>query len=96
MTTRDAYVQKIKDQIDVWNADITVAETKAGQASAEMKTRYDQSLESLRAQRDAAHQKAEEIKESADDAWEGLQAGADDFLDRSKAAFAAVKAEFDA
>ena len=96
MTTRDAYVQKIKDQIDVWNADITVAEAKAGQASAEIKTRYDQSLETLRAQRDAANQKAEEIKVSADDAWEGLQASADDFLDRSKAAFAAAKAEFDA
>ena len=95
MSTRDAYVQKIKAQIDDWNADITKLEAKAGQASAEMRIKYEQSLDSLRTERDAAHQKVEQIRDASDDTWEGLQAGAEDFWGRTKAAFAAAKAEFE-
>ena len=94
MSTRDAYVQKIKAQIDDWNADITEFEAKVAKASAETRTKYEQGLDSLRAERDAARRKVEEIREESDDAWEGLQTNAEDFWGRTKAAFAAAKAEF--
>jgi len=94
MSTRDDYIKKIKDQIDDWNTDITEVEGKARQASAEIKTQYAQSLEALRAERDAAHQKIEEIIEASDDAWDEIRESAEDFWERSKAAYAAAKAEF--
>ena len=53
MSTRDAYVQKLKAQIDDWNSDITKLEAKVGQASADMRIKYEQSLDSLRAERDS-------------------------------------------
>jgi len=95
MSTRDAYVQKLKAQIDDWNADISKLEAKAGQAAADVRIKYEQSLDSLRAERDKADEKIEQIQESSDDAWEEFQAGAEDLWGRTKAAFAAAKAEFE-
>ena len=95
MSTRDAYVAKLKAQIDDWNADLTKFETKAGLAAADARIKYEQSLDSLRAERDAVHEKVEQIQESSEDAWEEVQAGAEDLWERTKAAFAAAKAEFE-
>jgi uncharacterized coiled-coil DUF342 family protein len=95
MSTRDAYVQKLKAQIDDWNADITKLEAKAGQATADVRIKYEQSLNSLRAERDRVSDKLEQIQESSEDAWEEFQAGAEDLWGRTKAAFAAAKAEFE-
>ncbi len=94
MSTRDAYVQKLKAQIDDWNADISKLEAKAGQAAADARIKYEQSLDSLRAERDQVSNKLEQIQESSEDAWEGFQDSAEDLWERSKAAFAAAKAEF--
>ncbi len=95
MSTRDAYVQKLKAQIDDWNADISKLEAKAGQATADARIKYEQSLNSLRAERDKADEKIEQIQESSEDAWVEFQAGAEDLWGRTKAAFAAAKAEFE-
>jgi uncharacterized coiled-coil DUF342 family protein len=95
MSTRDAYVQKLKAQLDDWNADITKLEAKAGLAAADAKIRYEQSLNSLRAERDQVSGKLEQIQESSEDAWEEFQGSAEDLWDRTKAAFAAAKAEFE-
>ncbi len=95
MSTRDAYVQKLKAQIDDWNADITKLEAKTGQASADLRIKYEQSLDSLRAERDQVSGKLEQIQESSEDAWEEFQGSAEDLWDRTKAAFAAAKAEFE-
>ncbi len=95
MSTRDGYVQKLKAQIDDWNADISKLEAKAGQAAADARIKYEQSLDSLRAERDQVSNKLEQIQESSEDAWEGFQDSAEDLWERSKAAFAAAKAEFE-
>ena len=95
MSTRDAYVQKLKAQIDDWKADIAKFEAKAGQAAADARVKYEQSLDSLRADRDKVGEKIEQIQQSSDDAWEEFQAGAEGLWERTKAAFAAAKAEFE-
>ena len=95
MSTRDAYVQKLKAQIDDWNADITKLEAKAGLAAADMRVKYEQSLDSLRAERDKVDHKIEQIQESSEDAWEEFKDNAEDLWERTKAAFAAAKAEFE-
>ncbi len=95
MSTRDAYVQKLKAQIDDWNADISKLEAKAGHAAADVRIKYEQSLDSLRAERDAVHEKVEQIQTSSEDAWEEFKESAEDLWERTKAAFAAAKAEFE-
>ena len=95
MSTRDAYVQKLKAQIDEWNADITKLEAKAGQASADLKIKYEQGVDALRAERDALDEKLKQIHAATDDAWEEARGGAEDLWERSKAAVAAAKAAFE-
>ena len=67
----------------------------SAQAAADARIKYEQSLDSLRAERDQVSDKLEQIQESSEDAWEGFQDSAEDLWDRSKAAFAAAKAEFE-
>jgi uncharacterized coiled-coil DUF342 family protein len=95
MSTRDAYVQKLKAQIDDWNADITKLEAKAGHAAADVRIKYEHSLDSLRAERDAVHAKVEQIQGSTEDAWEELKDHAEELWEKTKRAFAAAKAEFE-
>ena len=95
MSTRDAYVEKLKAQIDDWNADITKLETKAGLAAADVRIAFEQTIESLRAERDAVHAKVEQIEESTEEAWEELKDHAEELWDKTKRAFAAAKAEFE-
>ncbi len=95
MSTRDAYVQKLKAQIDDWNAYITKLEAKAGIAAADLRIKYEQSLDSLRGERDQVGDKLEQIQEASEDAWEDFEDSAEDLWERSKAAFAAAKAEFE-
>jgi hypothetical protein len=48
---RDAYVQKLKAQIDEWNAEIDKLAAKADWAEVETKTRYHRHMEELQAKR---------------------------------------------
>jgi regulator of protease activity HflC (stomatin/prohibitin superfamily) len=77
MITRDAYVKKLKDQLDRWNAEISKLEAKAKQPLAGMKDVYEKQMKELRAQRSAMQQKTAEIQKAGDQAWDHLRKGAD-------------------
>ena len=46
---RDAYVQKLKAQLDEWNADINKLEAKADQAEVRARIEYHKRIADLRA-----------------------------------------------
>jgi len=77
MITRDAYVKKLKEQLDRWNADISKLEAKAKQPLAGMKDAYERQLKDLHAQRNALQRQKGEIQKASESAWNHLQAGAD-------------------
>jgi predicted nucleic acid-binding Zn-ribbon protein len=77
MISRDAYVKKLKEQIDRWNADISKFEVKARQPLAGMKEAYEKQLKELREQRNALQQQMVEIQKAGEHAWDHLQGGAD-------------------
>ena len=53
MSTRDAYVEKMKANLDAWNASIDNLEAKARVAEADAQNTYNEQIEALRKQRDS-------------------------------------------
>ena len=77
MSKRDIYVEKLKAQLDIWNAQIDKFEAQAKQASASAKAGYEEQIKLLHQQRDLAKAKFAEIQVASDEAWEDLRQGAD-------------------
>ena len=75
MSTRDDYVQKMQAKLDEWNADIDKLAAKADAAQADAKLKYQEQVEKLKTQRDAARHKLDELGKSSEGAWEDLRTG---------------------
>lgn len=75
MSTRDAFVEKMKARIDEWNADIQKLEAKAKGAEADMKLKYEEQLAAMRQQRERARERLQEVQEASEDAWQRLREG---------------------
>lgn len=88
MTTRNEYVEHLKENLDKWNTDIARWEAKAKVARTDMQIEYEMQLEALRKHRDSAMEKMKEIQASSGEAWKDMVGGAD-------AAWAAMREAFD-
>lgn len=77
MSKRDQYVEKMKQQLDEVNGQITKLEAKVKAANAEARVKYEQQMGELRELSKAAQKKMEEIKGSGEDKWEALVAEGD-------------------
>jgi len=95
MTNRDAYVARLKTQLDAWNEDMARWETKAKDAQAEMKERYRRELDVLAAQRELARYNLRLLEGASQSAWTEMRKGADDAWERMRAAAAAAGAYFE-
>jgi hypothetical protein len=78
MTTRHEYIEKLKEKLDEWDADIDILEEKAQHARADLKFEYEDQLATLRRMRDDARLKLAELKDASEGAWEDLKQGADE------------------
>jgi predicted nucleic acid-binding Zn-ribbon protein len=81
---RDEYVQKLKAQIDQWNAQMA----KWEHASAELKNKYLQQLDEARVRRDEAVEEMKRLQQASADAWVQMMKGAE-------TAFAAMQGAFE-
>jgi predicted secreted Zn-dependent protease len=77
MSTREEYVQKMKTQLDQWNADVSKWEEKTKSAQAGMKAEYEKQLESLRSRRDEAMYQLHLVQVASSEAWMDMMKGAD-------------------
>ncbi|HXQ41098.1 MAG TPA: hypothetical protein VN821_07520 [Candidatus Udaeobacter sp.] len=77
MTARDAYMKKLKEQLDNWNSELSKLEAKARQPLAGMKDAYEKQLKELRERRGAMQQKMAEMQKAGDQAWDHVREGAD-------------------
>jgi predicted nucleic acid-binding Zn-ribbon protein len=91
MSEREQYVEKAKARIDQWNADIEKLQAKAGEAKADAKIEYEKQLRELRAQRDEAKEKLDEIAKASDSAWDDMKAGFESAWDKISSAFDTTK-----
>ena len=75
MSTRDDYVEKMKANLDTWNASIDTLEAKAKVAGADAQTMYNEQIETLKKQSEEAGARLKEMRAASDDAWEDLRSG---------------------
>lgn len=94
MSKRDIYVEKLKAQLDIWNAQVDKFEAHAKQASESAKGAYEGQIKQLHQKRDLAKAKFAEIQAASDGAWEDLKQGVDiawtafrESLDKAKSRF---------
>jgi hypothetical protein len=77
-------VQKLKQQIDQWNAQMAKWEA----ASSELKNKYLQQLDEARVRRDEAVEEMKRLQQASSDAWMQMMKGAE-------TAFAAMQGAFE-
>ena len=94
MSEKDAYVAKLKAQLDEWNADVKKWEAKARDAQADLRVEYEKQLEVFRRQRDQAMEQLQKVQSAADEAWLELVRGADEAWTKAREAFARASSHF--
>ena len=91
---RDAYVPKLKHQIDQWNSDIDGLQAKAGKMGADTKAELQKRVDELRAKRQELEEKIMPIQKAGGEAWEDLKGGTNQALKALGDAVTAAKSRF--
>ena len=93
-TQKQLYEQKIKAQLDQWNARIDELKAKAAQKDAEARLDYQNQIEELQAKRDAFEQKLQDLQKSSEDAWEEISQGVEKAWNELGKSFEAAFSKF--
>ena len=72
MTSRDAYVAKMKSQLDELNLTMTELEAKADKAREDASVKYKEQIVKLREESKIAVAKLHELKAAGEDSWETM------------------------
>ena len=94
MQNRDEYVEKLKTQLDLWNAEIGKWEIKAREAQAGARADFDKRLEAVRQQREQAMYQLRLMQSAAGDAWLDLVRGTDEAWAHMREAFDKASSHF--
>lgn len=94
MNQRDEYIEKLKQQLDQWNAEVAKWEDKTRQAQAGMRTEYEKQLQAYRRQRNQALEHMRRIQSASGEAWMELVRGADDAWAKMREAFEKARSHF--
>jgi chromosome segregation ATPase len=94
MTTREAYVARLKAQLDELNADLDALEDEARKASADAKVQYERQIRELRQKAQRSQQTLTKIRQANENAWDDLKGGAGTAWTMLKESFSAAKSEF--
>jgi predicted nucleic acid-binding Zn-ribbon protein len=73
--SREDFVIKLKEKIDLWNADLDRLQAKADQTSAEARVKYQQQIEDLQEKRQALEEKIAQLRGAGEGAWEDIRTG---------------------
>lgn len=92
---RDAYVKKMKEQLDQWNAEAAKWEAKAKVAQASMKAEYEKQLNMLNSRRDEALYQLKLLQGASTDAWQDMMKGSDQALKSMQEAFNRARSHFE-
>jgi len=95
MMNRDEYVQKLKAQLDEWNAEARKWEQKAQEAQSHMKAEYEKQLAALNARRDEVLYQMKLMQSASQDAWQDMMKGADQAWKSMQEAFDRARSHFD-
>ena len=94
MSKRDEYVEKLKGQLDQWNAEVAKWDAKAQNAQAGARAEYDKHLNELRRRRDQALEQMKRLQAATGDAWVDLVRGADEAWAKMREALEKSRSHF--
>lgn len=94
MTSRHEYIDKLKDKLDEWDADIDELEDRARKTKTELQFELQDQITALKLKRDIAKLKLSEIKDASEEAWEDIKAGAEEAWADVKDAMKKAKSHF--
>lgn len=94
MDRRDEYVERLKKQLDQWNAEVAKWEEKTRQAQAGMRSEYEKQLQAYRDQRNHALEQMRRIQSASGEAWMDFMRGADDAWAKMREAFEKARSHF--
>lgn len=95
MVNRDEYVQKLKTQLDQWNAEAEKWEAKAKAAQAGMKAEYEKQLAAVNSRRDEAMYRMKLLQNASLDAWQDMMRGTDEAWKNMQEAFNKARSHFE-
>ena len=93
MSKRDAYIEKMKDQLDELNSKMSELEAKAQEAKDDARAKYNEEMKKLSKQSKLAVAKLEEIKSAGEDTWESMVAEMEKVRDAFKHSFNYFKSQ---
>lgn len=94
MTTRHEYIEKLKEKLDEWDAEIDEFEAKAQKTRADLTFELEDQINSLKVKRDLARLKLSELMDSGEEAWHDIKEGADEAWSSLKQAIEKARAHF--
>jgi hypothetical protein len=95
MINRDEYVQKLKAQIDDWNAEAARWQDKAQKAQAGTKAEYERQLENFRKKSQDATSELDRLQRASADAWTEMMRGVEASVKSMQEAFERAQRNFD-
>jgi hypothetical protein len=95
MMNRDEYVQKLKTQLDQWNAEAKQWEAKAQEAQSHMKAEYEKQLAALNTRRDETLYQMKLMQNASGDAWQDMMRGTEAALKNMQEAFTKARSHFE-
>ena len=87
MSKKDEYFTMMESQIKKWDAEVDRLRAKSYEMSAEQ-------LKAMRANRDAAFKKLQEMRTASESAWQNMQAGMDSTWASMKSALDKASSQF--
>jgi len=94
MMNRDEYVEKMKKQIDDWNAKLAKWQVEVQKAQAHVKTQYESQIKALEKQRDETVKRLNETREASQAAWQDVSKGAESAWKALHASYEKAWSEF--
>ena len=94
MKTKDEYIESLASELKEWSAQIDLLNAKTENAAADVKLRYAEELNALRAKQQAAADKMKELEEASGDAWETVKETADKVWNDLRAGLASTVSKF--
>ena len=92
--TRDEYVQKLKTQIDKWNAEAGHWEAEMQAAQGKMREEYAKQLEQVKGEREKMLYQMKLLQNASAEAWTDMMRGADQAWKSMQEAFEAARSHF--
>ena len=91
---REEYVERMKKQIDEWNAKLADWQTEVQKAQANVKVQYEAQIKALEKQRDEAVKRLNETRDASQAAWTEVSKGAESAWKSMQSSFEKAWGEF--